>query len=197
MESGEPQLLLVDDDPQVREVYTEFLAEDYTVETATDGSGALERMDDSIDLVLLDRRMPGLSGDEVLEELRDRGYDCPVIIVTAIYPNFDIVTMSFNDYLVKPVSREELHETVERALALSRRDIQIQEYFSLVAKQRALEDEKNESQLEESEAYASLEERIDTLRDRVSPPISEFEEQLADQLSEGTEPMNEGFTFTQ
>lgn len=188
MESGDATILLVDDDPQVREIYAEFLSDKYTVWTAEDGDDGLDQIDSSVDLVLLDRRMPGLSGDEVLEELRDRGYDCPVIIVTAIYPDFDIVTMSFNDYVIKPVSRDDLHDTVERALALSERDIQVQDYFSLVAKKQTLEAEKTPAQLETSEAYANLKNRIEELRQRTDPPISEFEERLADRLSSKESP---------
>lgn len=197
MESGEATILLVDDDPQVREIYAEFLSTQYIVWTAVDGQDALDQIDSSVDLVLLDRRMPGLSGDEVLEELRHRGFDCPVIIVTAIYPDFDIVTMSFNDYVIKPVSRDELNETIERALALSERDIQVQDYFALVTKKRALEAEKPPAQLESNEAYANLKSRIADLRQRTDPPISEFEERLAKRLSsdESPEP-NQPFTYS-
>lgn len=187
MASTDETILLVDDDPQVREVYAEFLADTYQVQTASDGEPALERMNDDIDLVLLDRRMPGLSGDDVLAEIRARGHDCPVIMVTAVYPTFDIITMSFNDYLIKPISRDALRETVERALALSERDIQIQEYFALVAKKRALESEKEPAELDASEEYAELTDQIDRLRGRVSPPINEFEEDLAESLSEDNE----------
>lgn len=187
MTSTDQTILLVDDDPQVREVYAEFLADTYEVQTAPDGEPALELMNDDIDLVLLDRRMPQLSGDEVLSEIRSRGYDCPVIMVTAVYPTFDIITMSFNDYLIKPISRDALLDTVERTLALSERDIQIQEYFALVAKKRALETEKDPEVLEANDEYAELTDQIDRLRERVSPPISEFEEELARSLSDDTE----------
>ncbi len=184
MTSSNETILLVDDDPQVREVYNEFLADTYEVQTASDGEPALEKMHDDIDLVLLDRRMPGVSGDEVLTEIRARGYDCPVIMVTAVYPTFDIITMSFNDYLIKPISRDALRETVERALALSERDIQIQEYFALVAKKRALETEKEPAELNANDEYADLTAQIEQLRERVTPPINEFEEDLAESLSE-------------
>jgi len=53
-----------------------WVGEDYEVVTAYDGSTALERMSDAIDIVLLDRHMPDITGDRVLEEIRATGYDC-------------------------------------------------------------------------------------------------------------------------
>lgn len=186
MTTEDAKILLVDDDPQVLGVYRQFLEKDYAVETAENGHEALELIDDEVDLVMLDRRMPGLSGGEVLAEIRDRGFDCPVVMVTAIDPGVDIITMSFNDYLIKPVSEEELLNTVDRTLALAQRDVQMQEYFSLVAKQSALESEYYGQELASNESYQALKDRIDDLRNRIDPPIAEFEDDLAFRLSEGT-----------
>jgi len=60
-------------------------------------------MDDEVDAVLLDRRMPDVHGDEVLARLREEGCDCPVIMTTAVDPGMDILEMDFEDYLCKPV----------------------------------------------------------------------------------------------
>lgn len=184
MTPDQSTILLVDDDPQVLEVYQEFLKTHYIVKTANDGSEALDLLNDDIDLIVLDRRMPGLSGDEVLEKVRAKGFDCPVLMVTAIDPGVDIITMSFNDYLVKPVSEQELLETVEHALDLAERDVQMQEFFSLKAKQSTLESEIHASELDSNDQYQQLKDRIAELRDRIDPPIADFEEDLANQLSE-------------
>lgn len=186
MPAEQATVLLVDDDPEVREVYADILEvkATYAVETASDGDEALERMGDHVDLVLLDRRMPGRSGDEVLEELRDRGSDVPVIMVTAVDPGPEVITLSFNDYLTKPVSSDELLDGVERALMRSERDIQMQEYFALVAKREALADAHTDDELADHPEYRDLMDRIADLRDRIDPAISDFEDRLAVQLSD-------------
>jgi len=61
--------------------------------------------------------MPGMSGDEVLETLREEGHGCPVVMVTAVEPDEGMVDLSFDEYVVKPADREELLRTVERALS--------------------------------------------------------------------------------
>lgn len=185
--TDESTILVVDDDPQVLKLFESYLSKSYSVITAANGEQALDAIDDTIDVVILDRRMPELSGDEVLEAIRERNYDCPVIMVTAVDPGADIITMPFNDYLLKPVSIDELETTVKRALALSRRDIQMQEYFALQAKRDAIENNLQEHELEQADAYSSLLDQIDSLQDRIEPPIQQFEEEFAEKLTQSAE----------
>ena len=184
MSSDTPTVLIVDDDPQVVDIYAELLEHRYTVQTAMSGREALDLMDDTIDVVLLDRRMPELSGDSVLDRIREQGYDCGVVMVTGIDPDFDVITMPFNEYLTKPVTSEDLVTAIERVQALSIRDLQVQDFFSLVAKRYTLEAEKTQEELDESDEYARLTQRIEDLRDRVQPVIEPFEEELAEQLAQ-------------
>ena len=184
MNPDAPTVLIVDDDPQVVEIYAELLEHRYQVVTAMSGREALDIIDDTVDVVLLDRRMPELSGDTVLDRIREHGYDCGVVMVTGIDPDFDVITMPFNEYLTKPVTSEELVTAIERVQALSVRDVQVQDFFSLVAKRYTLEAEKTQEELEESDEYARLSRRIDDLRERVQPVIEPFEEELAEQLAQ-------------
>jgi DNA-binding response OmpR family regulator len=140
------------------------------------GNEALEELDDSVAVVLLDRRMPDLSGDEALAEIRSRGFDCRVAMVTAVEPDFDIVAMGFDDYLVKPVSREALHETVSNLLLRSAYDEGVQELFSLSSKKAILESEKGPGALSESEEYRELERKLSELRQELDETLGEFDE---------------------
>lgn len=181
MALGDATVLVVDDEPDVAELYAEFLADAATVMTATAGEEALSMIDDTVDIVLLDRRMPEMSGDDVLDRIHDQDFDCAVIMVTAVDPGGDITTMPFNEYVTKPVFRDELRDAVDRVLELSRRDRLLQEYFALVDKQLALE-----SELEtfwEHEEYQQLTDRIETICDRIDPAISPFEADYARQLA--------------
>jgi DNA-binding response OmpR family regulator len=156
-------VLIVDDDREVVRTYRRYLDETYTVREAYDGESALAELDDDVDVVLLDRLMPGLSGGETLEHIRDRGHDVRVAMVTAVDPDFDIVDMGFDDYVTKPTTREQLLRTVEALLDLDRHADDVRTYHSLLVKAAALRDEKSTYDLDENAVYADLESRISDL----------------------------------
>jgi two-component system response regulator AdeR len=174
---GETTILIVDDESAVTDVYAAHLESEYDVRTAYDGSEALEKLDGDIDAVLLDRRMPGMSGDEVLSHIREEEYDVRVAMVTAVDPDFDILDMGFDDYVVKPVSRDELFETVDRLLTYSTYDDTFQEYFSLVSKRAALETSKSQSALETNEEYHDLTDRIEELEGDLDEAVTGLEDE--------------------
>lgn len=160
---GDATVLVVDDEHSVADMYARWLEDTYDVRVAYDGDEALSEMDEDVEVVLLDRRMPGLTGDEVLEEILDRGYECQVSMVTAVEPEFDIVDMDFDHYVTKPVEREELHESVEYLLARTEMDEEEQERITTGLKKSILEDHSNESELQESDEYESLNEQLQKL----------------------------------
>lgn len=101
--------LVVDDEQEVADAYALRLRDYCDIETAYSGEAALSIItDSSIDVVLLDRHMPGLSGDDVLSALVERDYDGRVVMVTAVDPGIEVLDMPFDDYLCKPVDREEV-----------------------------------------------------------------------------------------
>jgi len=175
----EPVVLVVEDEPDLAELYAAWLQEHCDVRTAYDGSEALEQIDDDVDIVLLDRRMPGLSGDEVLDTIRDREVDCRVAMVTAVEPDFDIVEMGFDDYLVKPVSGEDLLDTVDQLLLRSTYDEQLQELFALASKKALLKSQKTGAELRASEEYARLEDHVAVLRAQTDDTVAELVDQDA------------------
>lgn len=163
----ETTILVVDDEADVTDLYATWLEDSYDVRRAYEGQEALDELDDDIDIVLLDRRMPGLSGDEVLAELRSRNLHSRVVMVTAVKPDFDILEMGFDDYLVKPVSKDDLYTTVGGMLTRVEYDSRMQEYFSLASKKAVLESEKDEDELRENERYQELQTKVDRLRESV------------------------------
>lgn len=149
-------VLIVEDERRLADLYAKTLEDTHDVITAYSGEEALERIDESVDAVLLDRKMPGLSGRDVLEAIRDDGYDCRVAMLTAVRPDWDVIEMGFDDYLLKPVGNEELHRAVERLRALGSVDEQLREYVRKSVTQAALEGQKDPEDLEESEGFARL-----------------------------------------
>jgi DNA-binding response OmpR family regulator len=115
-------ILIVDDEPNVRLVFrTALEASGYSVTTAADGEQALLWLKDSpVDVVLLDLQMPGLSGMDVLERLREEGHNVPVVIITAHgnVPNaVQAMKLGAIDFLTKPISPEILRSVVAEVLA--------------------------------------------------------------------------------
>ncbi|EMA63089.1 HoxA-like transcriptional regulator [Halorubrum lipolyticum DSM 21995] len=151
------------------------MADEYTVLTAHSGTEALEKVSPDVDVVLLDRRMPGLSGDDVLETIREREIDCRVVMVTAISPGTDILDLPFDDYLVKPVSRDDIRDAVSRMLVRASYDDTIQELVAIVSKMATLESMMTLSEMEASSRYTALTERFADLRAEIDVPGSDTE----------------------
>jgi CheY-like chemotaxis protein len=117
------RVLIVDDDDTMRRLLRATLpeAEGFEIIEASDGKLALEVLerDDPVDLVLLDWMMPGRSGADVLEQLRSRHPEVPVIVVTAeLEPRQRELAESLGAdvFLTKPFSPLQLLEHVERIL---------------------------------------------------------------------------------
>lgn len=160
-------VLIVDDQPNEADLYSDFLTEEYTIVTAYSGREALEKVNSDVSVVLLDRRMPGISGDDVLETIRDRGIDCRVVMVTAVSPGADILDLPFDDYLVKPASRDEIRNAVSRMLVRASYDDTIQEIVAIVSKMATLESKMSLSEMEASPEYVALTERFVDLRTEI------------------------------
>jgi len=135
----EPTVLLVDDEPDLVDVYKLWLSDSCDVLTATDGETAPELVDKSVDIVFLDRRMPGMAGDEVLREIQTRGYDPQVAMRTAVDPATDTVDLPFDDYLTKPIARAELEAVIDILLRRAEYDERSRELFALSSKRATLE----------------------------------------------------------
>ncbi|AXA92890.1 EAL domain-containing protein [Massilia sp. YMA4] len=116
-----PRLLLVDDEPRLLSSLYELLRDrQYHLVTATCGSEALAQLNRlQFDLVLLDLRLPDMSGHEIMDYINARGIDCDVIVMSGdvgIEAAIGALKRGAYDYLRKPYSREELLKTVENAL---------------------------------------------------------------------------------
>jgi DNA-binding response OmpR family regulator len=117
-------VLVVDDEPMVREVVTEYLQLDgLRVHEAPDGSSAAKWLESNRpDLVVLDLMLPGVDGLTLLRRLRSVG-DVPVILLTARADETDRVVgleLGADDYVVKPFSPRELAARVRTVLRRAR-----------------------------------------------------------------------------
>ncbi len=115
-----PVVLVVDDDPGVRESFRLILEDHYDVTDVPDGPTALDVVRTSaVDLVLLDIRLPGMDGIEVLERIKALDEGIEVILVTAVRTvRTAVAAMKLGafDYLTKPFEEDELLSLSRRAL---------------------------------------------------------------------------------
>jgi DNA-binding response OmpR family regulator len=167
LSSATATVLVVDDDEDLADTYALWLREHVDVHVAYTGEDALDVLDaTSVDVALLDRRMPAMSGDALLAAMRDRGHDQRVSMVTAVEPTADVVSLPFDDYLVKPVGRDALRGTVETLLALEAHADAFAEYFALQSKLAVLEAGPEYRGDDDPADLADLRERVAAQRDR-------------------------------
>lgn len=112
-------ILIVDDHPEIREILRVLLkSEGYHVIEAENGIEALELLNQSIDLVILDIMMPGISGLKTCEKIRE-DFNVPILFLTAKTQDSDKsmgLLMGGDDYLAKPFSHSELTARVKALL---------------------------------------------------------------------------------
>ncbi|WP_343075953.1 response regulator [Armatimonas rosea] len=120
------RLMVVDDDEINREMLSAMLRTlGYDSELVSSGPEALEKLDASYDMILLDYMMPGMDGVEVCKRIREesRFNDIPIVMVTALSGKEDrlrAVEAGANDWICKPVDRTELQVRVASLLKMKR-----------------------------------------------------------------------------
>jgi signal transduction histidine kinase/DNA-binding NarL/FixJ family response regulator len=135
MKNGEYKILLVDDDPFVRELLESVLVDGgYMVTTAENGKAALEAFvsDPSINLILTDMNMPEMNGQQLINELQENILDVPIIVLSG-NKEIDVVMTALNsgaeDYLIKDEFIQDtidikIKKTLEKK-ALKNRNLQL------------------------------------------------------------------------
>src|SRR5438132_52756 len=136
-----PVILVVDDDPGVRESFRLILEDHYDVLDVPDGPRALEVVRSAqVDLVLLDIRLPDMDGIEVLERTKAIDEGIEVILVTAVKTvRTAVAAMKLGafDYLTKPFEEDELLQLIRRAL--EKRSLEREVAFLRALQEREIE----------------------------------------------------------
>jgi len=113
------KILIVDDEEHIRYLYSEELSESgYEVITADSGYRLLERIEDEKpDLIVLDIKMVGYDGLDLLQDIRNKFYELPVVLCTA-YDTFkrDMKSIAADFYVIKSFDLTELKSKVAMAL---------------------------------------------------------------------------------
>ena len=165
-------VLIVEDEENLADLFGIWLQEQFEVHVAYSGEDALEIFaEEPIDIVLLDRRMPGLSGTEVLQSIREGGDAQQVIMVTAVQPTEDLASIDVDDYLLKPIDRTKLLRAVEAAELILTYEDSLTELFSLTARKATLEANLDKTELEKDDRYGDLLQRIRELEEEADTTL--------------------------
>ena len=133
MEETAGMILIVDDEESIRDIlYRKLKADGYHCDVATDGKEALRKaFTKDFDLVLMDIKMPGLSGMEVLSQLITERPHISIIMITAVVDTrtaVDAMKLGAYDYVTKPFDLDDLGMRVRRALERRRLLLENKEY---------------------------------------------------------------------
>ena len=165
------RVLIADDEPALLDLYTAWLdGTDVDVVRAGCGAEALSCCDVAdVDVAILDRHMPRVTGDEVLDAIRGAP-DCPrVAFVTAATPDVAIVDLDIDAYLTKPVSREEFVDLVHSLVRREALPETVDRYARKLSKRAALLETESRSVLRADPVYADLEAELSRLASRIDP----------------------------
>src|ERR1700690_2361543 len=116
-----PKILVIDDEADMRFAVRMLLERSgHTVTEADNGNAALAKIDEGApDLVLLDMRLPGMDGIQILQKIREKQKDLPIIMVTG-YGNVELaeqaIQLGADHYLSKPFHNKELIEVIQQIL---------------------------------------------------------------------------------
>lgn len=133
------QLMIIDDEPIVRAGIRQLIPwSDYNFEVCAEGvdgkDGLKKLLEYSPDLVLVDVKMPGMNGLELIREAKKRDFEGKFIILTG-YSDFEFaktaVSLGVRAYLLKPIDEDELRENLEEVLAELEAKKNLDDYYSL------------------------------------------------------------------
>ena len=117
--TARPRVLIVDDDRDNREVVGEWLGDRFAVTLAADGAEALALMSkrrDSYDVLVVDLEMPKLTGWELVDELRRRAIQLPILVISAALDIRERAKAMNAEFLTKPFDAHKLDEKLTRLL---------------------------------------------------------------------------------
>jgi DNA-binding response OmpR family regulator len=138
-ERAQSSVLVLEDERMVANTFADYFSDAYDTQYVRTGEEAIERYTEDIDLVLIDRKLDGVSGDEVAARIRAAHEQQLILCVSGVEPDDDICDLAVDDYVHKPVEEEEMETRMELLLDRAALGATARSYLSLRSKQLALE----------------------------------------------------------
>ena len=122
------KILIVEDEDDILDLLS-FTLSDYELFTFTSTKNVKEVLDkENIDLIIMDRNLPGIEGSVFIHSLREKGYNQPVIYLTAKDKEEDILEgfeRGADDYITKPFNLEELKARIKAVIKRTKKEVKI------------------------------------------------------------------------
>jgi len=129
------KIVVVEDEEDILDLI-EFTLSDYKVFTFTSTNGVKALLDkEEIDLIIMDRNLPGMEGSVFIQTLRDKGYNQPVIYLTAKDKEEDVLEgfeRGADDYITKPFNLEELKARVKAVIKRTKKELKIIKHRDII-----------------------------------------------------------------
>lgn len=172
-------VLVIEDDREQAGEYAAWL-EEYDVRTVAGGEAALDALDRDVDVVLLDGDLPGRSSAELLGEIRARRVGCRIGLLSGTNVGADVLRLDFDEYVPRPVGRDELRATVDRLVDRGAIEGAVETYLTLVARKRSIEARKDPEELTDDGHYRELTGEIAGRRRQITTLLTQIEDPDAD-----------------
>lgn len=165
LRESKKEILIIEDNIAQAKMYKRWLEPKYTAKTATKFDKVLKEYKGDEEVILLDRKLDGAEAEDLIDSLE--GIENQnIVVITGMEPDLDLLNMPINDYLIKPVDRELLRDTVRKVIEADKRPDKTKELLELLSKKKILDDKPTE--VREKEEYQKLVRKIDELRDEIS-----------------------------
>jgi len=129
------KIVVVDDEEDILELI-EFTLSEYEVFTFTSVNGVKELLDkEDIDLIIMDRNLPGIEGSVFISKLRKEGITIPVIYLSAKDKEEDILEgfeRGGDDYITKPFSLKELKARIKAVIKRTKKEVKVLQYRDII-----------------------------------------------------------------
>jgi len=179
-------VLIVEDDGEQAAEYADWL-EGYAVRTAADGDRALDALDGDVDVVLLDGDLADPPAEELLGRIHARRPDCQVGLLSGVSVGDDVHRLDIDEYVPRPLTREELRESVARLVDHGAVEGAVETYLSLVARRRRIEERRDDADLADDERYRELTGEIAARRRQIDTLLAAIDDPVAGADDDGDE----------
>lgn len=152
------QVMIIEDDKMVCDLYEKILEKEYNVSKANNGEEALKKVSSEIDLILLDRRLPDKEGLEIMKEIKNnpKYEEIPIMMLTGLEPDFNIDEMPLEDYLEKPINPSDLRQSVEKIIYKCEYEEEYQKISDNLHKYNKILEQENNINTEKEEKLKQL-----------------------------------------
>lgn len=176
---NEQHVLIAEDNSELAELFAMWLSPTYHVDTVCELAEATQKVNSSIDVVLIDRQISRYSEAQMLQKIRYDQYRMQSAMITAIEPDFNIAETEFDDYIVKPVSCRSLIEFISALITRGEYTELTNNLYQLSKKKALLEEQNSQRELRNSNEYEQIVNRLKSIQEHADMTVEEINHKKA------------------